>query len=465
MTLVGYIGEVAMVRRQRCKSRRSEAAAQSPRRSAGEPCKQGQSANAVVENPRKGIEVVVTRVPGMTLLGEWDGLVDRTPGTDVTQLSAWTRLRRLAGFSALYVLARQDGVLVGGAQIMTRRLPVIGSIGYLAYGPIIAPGVEHHEEILRPLADALAELGRRQLRILYVQPPEGADDVSNELLRRGFRESSVGIAPAGSVRIDLTDDLAVIKGRFSRTLRSWPNRWPARGVTVRPGDERDVPLLVELLGRSAGEQGHTPLPYHYVEALYRELASTGHASLFVGEVNGVPAAADLVTGCGDMLRGRLAGFDRSGEASKLGVPAAVRWEIIQWGKARGYRWYDFGGLRAATLDTLLVGGDPPLGGWPSVDLPKLKFGGAAFRYPKAVELISPAPLRMAYDLAWRSAAGRLLIERARVILRGNRPERHRVERPAPLRADPVGDTAANSQPRGERSAVRTILRAGAATGY
>ncbi len=376
-----------------------------------------------------GLEVVATARPSVFLLRAWDELVDRTPGTDVTQLSAWARLRGLAGFSALHVLARRDGELVGGAQILTRRLPLIGSIGYLAYGPIIAPGADSYAEIRRALAGALTTLGRRRLRILFVQPPEGAGDVSAELLESGFRASTAGIAPAGSIRVDLTDDLAVIKGRFGRKLKSWPSRWSARGVTVRAGDERDLPLLVELMGRTAEQQGYTPLPYYYVETLYRELAATEHAALFVGEVDGVPVAADLVTRCGDMLRGRLTGFDRSGDASKLSVPAAIRWEIIQWGKARGYRWLDFGGLRPATLDALLGSGEPPPEGWLPVDQPKLTFGGTAFRYPRAVELISPAPLRMGYDLAWRSAAGRRLIEQARALLRGNRPDRGRANRP------------------------------------
>ncbi len=385
------------------------------------------------ENRRVGgLEVVATTGPGVVRLRAWDELVDRTPGTDVTQLSAWARLRGLAGFSALHVLARRDRELVGGAQILTLRLPLIGSIGYLAYGPIIAPGTDDaHAEIRRALTDTLSTLGRHRLRILFVQPPEGADDVSAELLESGFRASTAGIAPAGSIRIDLTDDLAVIKGRFGRKLKSWPNRWAGRGVTVRAGDDRDLPLLVELMGRTAEQQGYTPLPYHYVETLFRELAATGHAALFVGEVNGVPVAADLVTACGDMLRGRLTGFDRSGDASKLSVPAAIRWEIIQWGKARAYRWLDFGGLRPATLDALLGSGEPPPEGWLPVDQPKLTFGGTAFRYPEAVELISPAPLRMGYDLAWGSAGGRRLIAEARALLRGNRPVRGRTIRPGP----------------------------------
>jgi hypothetical protein len=152
-------------------------------------------------------------------------------------------------------------------------------------------------------------------------------------------------------------------------------------------------------------------------ALYRELAATGHAVLFIGEVNGVPVAADLMTGCGDMVRGRLSGFDRSGEAMRLSVPAAIRWEMIKWAKAQGYRWFDFGGLRPETLDALLDGHDRSTDMLPTADQPKLTFGGTAFRYPTPVEMIRPAALRTAYDLAWRSAAGRRLFSEVQSLLR------------------------------------------------
>jgi lipid II:glycine glycyltransferase (peptidoglycan interpeptide bridge formation enzyme) len=343
--------------------------------------------------------------------------VDRTPGTDVTQLSTWAGLRARVGFSPLYLLAYRGAELVGGAQILTRRVPVLGTVGYLPYGPLVAPDVAAADDVRRALVDALAVLGRRRLQILFVQPPEDDHDTSSELLQHGFRPSSAGIAPAGSIRIDLTADLAEIRSRFGKRLKSWTNRWESRGVTVRAGDERDVALLAELMATSAQHQGYTPLPLDYMTALYRELAATGHAVLFIGEVNGVPVAADLMTGCGDMVRGRLSGFDRSGEAMRLSVPAAIRWELIKWAKAQGYRWFDFGGLRPETLDALLGGHDRSTDTLPTADQPKLTFGGTAFRYPPAVEMIRPAALRTAYDLAWRSAAGRRLFSEVQSLLR------------------------------------------------
>jgi hypothetical protein len=74
---------------------------------------------------------------GQVVPEEWDALVERTPGTDVTQLSAWARVRASAGFSSLYVHAHRDGKLVGGAQLLYRRLPVVGRVGYVSYGPVV----------------------------------------------------------------------------------------------------------------------------------------------------------------------------------------------------------------------------------------------------------------------------------------------------------------------------------------
>jgi hypothetical protein len=54
------------------------------------------------------------------------------------------------------------------------------------------------------------------------------------------------------------------------------------------------------------------------------------------------------------------------------------------------------------------------------DPAKLTYGGCPYRYPQAVELVSPAPLRIAYDVARRSERGRAMIDRATRALRGAR---------------------------------------------
>src|SRR3954470_15892679 len=72
--------------------------------------------------------------PTVEALDQWDQLIDRTLGTDVTQLSAWARIRRTAGYSPVYLMAYQDGRVVGGALLLRRRLFRVLDIAYLPYG-------------------------------------------------------------------------------------------------------------------------------------------------------------------------------------------------------------------------------------------------------------------------------------------------------------------------------------------
>ena len=140
--------------------------------------------------------------PGSAELRAWDELVEGTPYSDVSQLSAWARVRGTAGFSSAYVFAHRGSTLVGGALVLTRRLPVIGRVGYVPYGPVVS-GDAPRDEVVGVLTAALEEATRTGLRMLFVQPPHGAEDMSAALLDHGFRPSHAGIAPVASLRLDL----------------------------------------------------------------------------------------------------------------------------------------------------------------------------------------------------------------------------------------------------------------------
>ena len=253
--------------------------------------------------PGTGLRLTVGTDPGTDQLATWDRLVEATPGTDVTQLTVWARVRRLEGFRPRYLFVRSGGRLVGGVQVLLRQLPGFGGIGYVAYGPVVAGDAERRPDVVDSLAAGLA--GLSGVRMLFVQPPEGGDDLRCALLGRGFRESRAGIAPTGSVRLDLSRSLDDIRGGFPPRLRSWTRRWADHGVTVRLGDESDVPVLARLMRATGDARGYQPPRLEYLRHLYAELAAAGNAALFIGEVDGVPVTADVVTMCGSMVRGRL----------------------------------------------------------------------------------------------------------------------------------------------------------------
>lgn len=377
--------------------------------------------------------------PDHAALRAWDQLVDAIPGNDVSQLHAWSRVRGMAGFEPLHVFAHREGTLVGGAQILFRRLPLLGAIGYVSYGPVLAVQGPERAHVLSLLGRALTDLGRRHLKVLFVQPPEGADDLGPVLLRGGFRPSTAGIAPVGSVRVDLRASEEELRKKLrNRRLRRLAKTrgGEAKGVRLRIGDAQDVSILVELMGSTAARQGFEPMSADYLRTMYQELAQLGHAALFIGEIDGVPVASHLYTACGDTFKFRLTGFDRERDVARVGVPGVLHWEALLWAKDHGYRWFDLGGLNEASLRAVLDG-DGDRGAIPTHDRFKLTFGGTPYRYPPAVELISSPWVRSVLDLGRHWPVGERLLAKAGRALRGGG------NRPAPT---PAAATSRSSAP-------------------
>jgi lipid II:glycine glycyltransferase (peptidoglycan interpeptide bridge formation enzyme) len=269
--------------------------------------------------------------------------------------------------------------------------------------------------VVAALADALEGLGRARLRALFVQPVEG-DDISAALLARGFRDSMAGVAPAATVRIDLSATEEQLRAGLSKRIRRWTGKWASSGVTVRRGGVADLEILADLLRRTAEHQGFSELSPDYVRTLFHQFAEHGHVDIFVGEVDGEPVAAELFTTCGGVLRCRLTGLDRSSPAVRLSVTSALDWEAMKWAKANGFAEFDLGGLSATAAATVAAEGfsSPAVEGAARF---KLGFGGRLHHYPRAVELISSPLLRRGYDILGSGSAGRVVVDKARQWMR------------------------------------------------
>ncbi|MBN9737977.1 peptidoglycan bridge formation glycyltransferase FemA/FemB family protein [Pseudonocardia sp. P1] len=356
--------------------------------------------------------VTEVRRPAARPLHEWDAFVDRLSG-DTVQKSGWADLRATAGFTARYFFVHDHGDLVGGAQLLERRLPLLGRVGYVSNAPLIDDAVGDSAIGVPALCAHLLRAARAHLSMLVVQPPEGREDVSDFLLAQGLRPSEAGIAPAATLRLRLDRCEEEIRAGLGRRLRQWTRQWPRRGVTVRPAGRRDLGAVAALLAETGRHQGFDSFPEDYLRTMYDIFADRGELQIMVGEVAGVPVACEVLTGCGDVVRSRFGGTDRSAEVQHLNVSAAVEWHSILWARSAGYRWFDFGGVLPETRASL-SGAPEDLGPIPGPDRFKLRFGGDLYIYPQAVEWFRSPLLRAGYDLTNRSEYGR----RAVRVVRG-----------------------------------------------
>lgn len=370
---------------------------------------------------RNDLFVTTSAHPEIDALQRWDLLVATTPHADVAQLSAWARVRRQAGCVPLFVFAETAGELVGGALVLHRRLPGLGDIGILPYGPVLRPDADR-AAIVDAICRAIAGLARRGLAALFVQPPRGAEDVSRRLLELGFRPFTDEGSPAASLEFDLSRPTSDLRKDLSSEARSGVEQASAHGVHVRSAVAEDLPVVAELLGDTAAHHRFPPMPVAYLRTLHRHLEQGHHIKIFIAEHDGVPVATDVLTCCGDVITLRSTGMRRSA-TTPSGTAALLHWTALLWAKGNDYASFDFGAISSLRVGTAGVGRNDPASHVNGRDCSEASFGGQPFHYPEAVELYSSTAEGRDSDLAHRSKLGQRVIERARRVVRRNEGDR------------------------------------------
>ena len=169
---------------------------------------------------------------------EWDEFVARTFGGDLAQTSAWGRIKHSAGMDVHRILARVDGEIAGGAQLLVRPLPVpaLGRVRIRALRSVCARPKPPTTR-WRSSSKRLRELCRRQsIAALVVQPPQGGEKLASRLRSAGFRSTGVDVAPSASVRVDLGLTLDEMLARMNRHTRREFRQSLRAPVSVRERD-------------------------------------------------------------------------------------------------------------------------------------------------------------------------------------------------------------------------------------
>ena len=323
---------------------------------------------------------------------EWDQWVASTAGGHHVQTSDWARVKARAGLSATRVTLRSDGELVGGCQMLVRKLPVGGSVAYMPRGPLLA---SHEPDLLDEILAAVRIVARKE-RIVYlkIQPPVDRGDLSSALRSRGMVPSDLHTAPAASVRVDVgpdRDEDGLLKA-MRKTTRRRIRQAERNGVEVRSGGEKDLPILQSLLEATAKRQGFAPYPAAYYRCLWECFAARGQARLLIAEHEGVPLSAAMIMPFGETVLYKIGAWGGDRE-SVPGGNELMHWTAIRWAHSAGYRYYDFDGIPIDVVRAAIDG--EQITSAHGVAYFKLGFGGEPVLYPGTYDstygfLVGPA---------------------------------------------------------------------------
>lgn len=307
---------------------------------------------------------------------EWDAWVASTPGGHHVQTSGWAQVKALAGWQATRLIARSNGEIVGGCQMLVRDLPLSRRLAYVPRGPLLA---SRDPELLDEVLAGMSAAARRQhVLLMKVQPPVDRDDMTAQLSERDFVASELAAAPGASVLVDVAgrDDAALLKAMRSTTRRHIRTAIKS-GVTVRTGGPEDLGVLQSQLAATARRQGFDPYPPAYYRRLWDAFGVTRQARLLVVEHEGAPVAAALLIAFGDTVLYKIGGW---GGGSARGANELMHYTAMCWAREQGFRYYDFEGIPVDVARTVLSGGPAPTSGVPFF---KLGFGGEVVVFPGA----------------------------------------------------------------------------------
>lgn len=320
---------------------------------------------------------------------EWDAFLARTAGGSYPQTSSWAMAKLTAGFRARRFTINDGEVILGGAQVLYRRLPLGGAIAYVPLGPVLG---SDDPELMNLAIAQLHRVAREQkVSCLAVQAPRGAGAFEDRLQSQGFSPAPRDLAPTASVLIDLSNSLDLILSKMRKTTRYDIRASQRRGITIRDGRREDLEDFYKLLLATAKRQEFSTLGKDYLYEVWRLFSRRGRIKMFIAEFEGRYVSAALMMAVGDTVTYWKGAW--SGEHGNRYPNEALQWSAIQWAKSQGHRYYDFGGINRAFATSALSGdNDKPRH---SVGFYKLGFGGQIELFPQAfIYLYNPMLRRL-----------------------------------------------------------------------
>ncbi len=264
---------------------------------------------------------------------------------DANLMQAWSYGAARWGEDNLsHVVLRKNGEIVSAAQVVTKKIPVLGSgLSHIKRGPLWHPrGQERDPEVLRQMIRALREIYAVQRGMLLRIFPACIQNLG--LMRSIFDEEgfernfSIGIPK--TVFIDLSYSLEELRGSLKSTWRRNLVLAERHNLVIEHGTSDELfdaftKLYVDLLDRK--RIGGVVDIAHYQE-MQKILPETLKMRVMLCEYNGEYVAGIVVPYLGNTAQNMLAATGTKGLA--LRGSYLLQWKMLEWLKGNGCRWYD-----------------------------------------------------------------------------------------------------------------------------
>ncbi len=309
---------------------------------------------------------------------EWDEFVENALGGEYYQTARWARVQATRRWNCLRVYLKSGESIRGGAQILFRTFPLIGSMGYVSRGPVCDFS---DTTLTKRLMEEIQQVRRQKhLRYLGITLPINGRGIAPVLTRLGYQKANQMYGEYATIAIDLSQDIETILARMKKDKRKTIHRLDRRNeLVIREGTREDIPDFYQLHSSTSQRNGFTPHSEAFFQKLWEEFEPDGNLKLFLTEYKGEAVSSLLCIIFNNTVILYTLGW--SGKYGNLNPNDALHWHTVKWSKSAGFRFLDFSGLEISCAKA--VSRNEPLTDLDkhSYHLFKLGYGGDIFFYP------------------------------------------------------------------------------------
>lgn len=272
---------------------------------------------------------------------EWDDYVLASKGHPL-QLWGWGQVKSSHGWSAERLLAYDDDEIVGGAQVLIRKLPSpLGSFAYIPRGPL---GGEATSEVLDAIAARIKSLHRAIT--LSVEPDMEVFEAPG-----GWVRSTNKILSPETILLDIAKSESDLLSDMAKKTRQYIRK-SASDVTIRQARSRDdIDTCLDLYRQTATRAGFNIHSDQYYIDIFSQMKD--HSPIFIAESKGQAVAFLWLAISADTAYELYGGVSEDGQSLRANY--ALKWHAIKKTREWGLSRYDFGGMVAGGVATFKQG--------------------------------------------------------------------------------------------------------------
>ncbi len=280
------------------------------------------------------------------------------------QTAFWSDVKNGLGFSpmAFDITVREKDIrsgclssahLIDDMLILVRPINAEESIAYVPYGPLLTPCEERQGEFIESLSEELRQyLPSGCILIRYDLPwlrDEAVSSREHEEIRlnwstvnHNIRSSFTNMLPSHTAFVTLRDSEEQLLSNMKSKTRYNIRLAERKGVTVREGSRKDLPVFLSLYKETAERNGIRNHPAETFNALFESKEDDAAVRLLIAEKDGEALSAMFLSISDDMasyLYGASSSTGRENMSTYM-----LQKEAMLKAKAMGASIYDMFGI-------------------------------------------------------------------------------------------------------------------------